>query len=144
MSITDSLISSDRAYLNVCVAYSSQEEMTTAVQRTSESGTVESNLYSAANPHWTDPDILIRTSGVSRLSDFLLWQVSPTYCSTLYSEAHLPHANNRSASRRLSTSCLATGQIWAWLICFHCYSAGKRTRSSLPHCKRSESTASPM
>lgn len=34
--------------------------------------TIAANLYTSASP---PVDILIRTSGVSRLSDFLLWQV---------------------------------------------------------------------
>lgn len=34
---------------------------------------VAENLYTSASPPL---DILLRTSGVSRLSDFLLWQVS--------------------------------------------------------------------
>ena len=35
--------------------------------------TLSDNLYTSSSPPL---DILIRTSGVSRLSDFLLWQVS--------------------------------------------------------------------
>ena len=35
---------------------------------------ISDNLYTSASPPL---DILIRTSGVNRLSDFLLWQVSP-------------------------------------------------------------------
>lgn len=42
---------------------------------------IEADLYTSPNAlrgwHLPEPDILIRTSGVSRLSDFLLWQVSP-------------------------------------------------------------------
>lgn len=38
---------------------------------------IAANLYTADSPPL---DILIRTSGVSRLSDFLLWQVRP--CSS--------------------------------------------------------------
>ena len=34
---------------------------------------IENNLYTQSSPH---PEILIRTGGYSRLSDFLLWQCS--------------------------------------------------------------------
>lgn len=41
---------------------------------------IQADLYTSPNAlrgwHLPEPDILVRTSGVSRLSDFLLWQVS--------------------------------------------------------------------
>ncbi|GAA5961261.1 hypothetical protein JCM3765_002888 [Sporobolomyces pararoseus] len=74
-----------KGILNLCCPYTSQEEMATAVKRTVDAccedasfspwditeETIASNLYTSASP---PVDILIRTSGVSRLSDFLLWQ----------------------------------------------------------------------
>lgn len=73
-----------RAVLNVCFPYTSRDDLTTAVQRTVHSAgkgsldpsqiseeTLESNMYLAGTPKL---DILIRTSGVERLSDFMLWQ----------------------------------------------------------------------
>jgi undecaprenyl diphosphate synthase len=73
------------AILNVCCPYTSREEMThslreivTAVEigeldvEDIDEGTIEQNLYTKDCPR---PDLLIRTSGVKRLSDFLLWQV---------------------------------------------------------------------
>ncbi|KAM0753187.1 Di-trans-poly-cis-decaprenylcistransferase [Meredithblackwellia eburnea MCA 4105] len=69
-----------RGILNFCCPYTSQEEMATAVRRTVETSTtditeemISSNLYTSASPPL---DILIRTSGVNRLSDFLLWQAN--------------------------------------------------------------------
>ncbi|BGP44273.1 cis-prenyltransferase [Rhodotorula kratochvilovae] len=75
-----------KGILNLCCPYTSQEEIATAVKRTVDAcidGTlspsaiteddIAANLYTAASPPL---DILIRTSGVSRLSDFLLWQAS--------------------------------------------------------------------
>ncbi|GAA5966719.1 hypothetical protein JCM8115_002787 [Rhodotorula mucilaginosa] len=71
-----------RGILNLCCPYTSQEEMATAIKRTVDSASdpkliteenISRNLYTSASPPL---DILIRTSGVSRLSDFLLWQAS--------------------------------------------------------------------
>lgn len=80
-----------KAVLNVCFPYTSRDEMTAAVANLvekSEQGDLsesdienlsitdfENELMTAGCP---DPDILIRTSGVERLSDFLLWQVGST------------------------------------------------------------------
>ena len=73
------------AILNVCCPYTSREEMTHSLRevvRAVEEGelevddideaTIEQRLYTKDCPR---PDLLIRTSGVKRLSDFLLWQV---------------------------------------------------------------------
>lgn len=52
---------------------------------------IEKNMYMAVAP---DPDILIRTSGEARLSNFLLWQTStcPLYAPTaLWPEIGLRH-----------------------------------------------------
>ncbi|BFZ54740.1 cis-prenyltransferase [Savitreella phatthalungensis] len=81
-----------RAMLNICFPYTSRDEITTAVAslvEDSERGQLsteqierlgvqdfEARLMTAGTP---PPDIWIRTSGVERLSDFLLWQsCSPT------------------------------------------------------------------
>ncbi|XP_069680728.1 dehydrodolichyl diphosphate synthase complex subunit DHDDS [Periplaneta americana] len=81
----------NKAFLNVAFAYTAREEIAQAV-RTVVSGVergvlqlsdvsqqlLSNCLYTSTSP---DPDLLIRTSGEVRLSDFLLWQVS---CSCLY------------------------------------------------------------
>jgi undecaprenyl diphosphate synthase len=74
--------------LNVCLSYSSRAEITRAARRLAEEvlrGTlhldqideqaVASRLYTASVP---DPDLLIRTSGEQRVSNFLLWQLAYT------------------------------------------------------------------
>lgn len=73
-----------RAVLNVCFAYTSREEMCHAIKEVSEGvqlglikesdineELLEKCMYTYASK---DPDLLIRTSGEVRLSDFLLWQ----------------------------------------------------------------------
>jgi len=74
--------------LNLCISYSSRAELARAARLLAEEvlkGTkrledldeaaLASKLYTAA---WPDPDLLIRTSGEQRLSNFLLWQLAYT------------------------------------------------------------------
>ncbi|AGO12358.1 AaceriAER003Cp [[Ashbya] aceris (nom. inval.)] len=72
-----------RAVLNVCIPYTSRGEILHAMKGTiadAQSKNVapitevdlDAHMYTAGLPPL---DLLIRTSGVSRLSDFLLWQV---------------------------------------------------------------------
>lgn len=82
-----------RMTLILAIDYSSREEITEAARRIAEDAakgriaveditaeTVASALYTAKYP---DPDLVIRTSGESRLSNFLLWQAS-------YAELYFP------------------------------------------------------
>ena len=75
-------------FFNVAINYGSRHEMTNAckaiaqkVQRGELSAeaindqTISQHLYTAASP---DPDLLIRTSGEMRLSNFMLWQLAYT------------------------------------------------------------------
>ncbi|XP_062841681.1 dehydrodolichyl diphosphate synthase complex subunit DHDDS isoform X1 [Trichomycterus rosablanca] len=76
----------NKCFLNVCFAYTSRYEIANAVKEMAwgtEQGLIKSSdvseallsqcLYTSSSP---DPDLLIRTSGEVRLSDFLLWQTS--------------------------------------------------------------------
>jgi undecaprenyl diphosphate synthase len=78
--------------LNLCISYGSRAEITRAARRLAgqvaggqlraEEITEErlaAELYTAG---WPDPDLLIRTSGEQRLSNFLLWQLA-------YAEIHV-------------------------------------------------------
>lgn len=71
-----------RATLNICFPYTGREEMLHSIKQVIAGGkksrdideaSIERNLYTGEDPPL---DLLIRTSGVTRLSDFLLWQVS--------------------------------------------------------------------
>ncbi|KAF7691976.1 dehydrodolichyl diphosphate synthase complex subunit DHDDS [Silurus meridionalis] len=75
-----------KCFLNVCFAYTSRYEIANAVREMAwgaEQGLIKSSdvseallsqcLYTSNSPN---PDLLIRTSGEVRLSDFLLWQTS--------------------------------------------------------------------
>jgi undecaprenyl diphosphate synthase len=74
--------------LNLCISYSSRAELARAARLLAEEvlkgnkgledldeGALASKLYTAP---WPDPDLLIRTSGEQRLSNFLLWQLAYT------------------------------------------------------------------
>lgn len=74
--------------LNLALSYSSRQEITEAIRKIAEKvhtgalapadideETVAANLYTSDLP---DPDLLIRTSGELRLSNFLLWQLAYT------------------------------------------------------------------
>lgn len=66
--------------LNLCINYSGKAELVDAVRKIVSNGytpddvneaLVSENLYTNAIP---DPDLIIRTSGEMRISNFLLWQ----------------------------------------------------------------------
>jgi undecaprenyl diphosphate synthase len=78
--------------LNICLSYGSRAEITRAARLLAEEvaagrlrpsdvdeAALAKRLLTAA---WPDPDLLIRTSGEHRLSNFLLWQVA-------YAEFHV-------------------------------------------------------
>jgi len=77
---------------NICLSYGARAELVRAAQHLAErvrAGTLapeaideaalSAELYTAP---WPDPDLLVRTSGEMRISNFLLWQVA-------YSEFHV-------------------------------------------------------
>jgi undecaprenyl diphosphate synthase len=81
-----------RLALNICISYGSRAELTRAARLLAEdvaAGRLEPaeidedamarRLYTS---QWPDPDLLIRTSGELRLSNFLLWQLA-------YAELHV-------------------------------------------------------
>jgi undecaprenyl diphosphate synthase len=78
--------------LNICVSYGSRAEITRAARMLAQDAVagrivadqidedaLARRLYTA---EWPDPDLLIRTSGELRISNFLLWQLA-------YAEFHV-------------------------------------------------------
>ena len=76
----------EKLALNILISYGSRAELTRAARLLAEEvqrgaldpadideGAIARKLYTAA---WPDPDLLIRTSGELRLSNFLLWQLA--------------------------------------------------------------------
>jgi undecaprenyl diphosphate synthase len=77
-----------RLALNLCISYSSRAEIARAARQLAEAvqggelrlddvdeQAIAARLYTAP---WGDPDLLIRTSGEQRISNFLLWQLAYT------------------------------------------------------------------
>ncbi len=102
--------------LTLALSYGSRSEIVDAVRRIAgrvadgrldaadiTETTISENLFTASLP---DPDLLIRTSGEMRLSNFLLWQVAYTelYVTDVYwpdfRRPHLERALQAFASRR--------------------------------------------
>jgi undecaprenyl diphosphate synthase len=84
--LMDRTRSGDRLALNICISYGSRAELARAARLLAqdalagrlEPGEIDEDavarkLYTAL---WPDPDLLIRTSGEFRLSNFLLWQLA--------------------------------------------------------------------
>ncbi|MBO4993292.1 MAG: di-trans,poly-cis-decaprenylcistransferase, partial [Alistipes sp.] len=84
--IISSTASGQRMTLVLALNYSSRSELTAAVQRLArrvaegeiraeqiDEQMISQSLYTASMP---DPDLIIRTSGECRLSNFLMWQAS--------------------------------------------------------------------
>lgn len=70
----------DRLLLNICFNYAGRTELVDAFRRLAASGipadqideaAISASLYTAGLP---DPDLVIRTGGEQRLSNFLIWQ----------------------------------------------------------------------
>jgi undecaprenyl diphosphate synthase len=94
--------------LNLCISYSSRGEITRAARTLVEDvmagrlapgdideDAIAQRLYTAP---WGDPDLLVRTSGEQRISNFLLWQLAYTelYITPVlwpdFTRIHLYHA----------------------------------------------------
>lgn len=96
--------------LAVAFNYGSQQEIVAAVQRIAEQAargeieassitaqTITDNLYTAGIP---DPDLIIRTSGEQRLSNFLLWQAA--YSEFVFLPVHWPDFDRAAFERALA------------------------------------------
>ena len=81
----------DRLVLNVAFNYGGRDEIVHAVEEIVRSGVkaeevnadlIEKHLFTLGSP---DPDLVIRTSGELRLSNFLIWQAA-------YAELYIPES----------------------------------------------------
>lgn len=88
----------DDYYFNIAVAYGGREEIIQALQKVSkdvkegkievdaiDEETVAKRLYTSDFP---DPDLILRTSGEERISNFLIWQLA--YSELYFTDVYWP------------------------------------------------------
>ena len=83
--------------VNLAINYGSKDEIVKAIKKTKKKITIkeiEKKLFTKDMPH---PDILIRTGGYQRLSNFLLWQLA--YAELFFLKKMWPDFNSRDLSR---------------------------------------------
>ena len=87
--------------LNIALNYGSRDEILHAVNSLLKEGANEvseeefsKRLYTAASP---DPDLVVRTAGEQRLSNFLLWQAA--YSEFYYTDTLWPDMNDKELDR---------------------------------------------
>ncbi len=101
----------DDFVFTVCLAYGAREELIHAIQNIAElhkSGkltleqiteqTVSEHLYTADMP---DPDLVIRTSGEERISNFLLWQMA--YSELYFTDVFWPSFKKKDLLKAIQT-----------------------------------------
>ena len=82
----------ERMHLLVCFNYGGRTEL----EEAAGAGSIPDNLYAPDAP---DVDLLIRTSGEKRLSNFLLWQSA--YAELYFTDTLWPDFDRRALSRAL-------------------------------------------
>ena len=89
--------------LNICFNYGGRWDVTQAARALAERGEpiTEASLAGAlALAHVPDPDLLIRTGGEQRVSNFLLWQLA--YTELFFSERLWPEVDEAELDRALA------------------------------------------
>lgn len=93
--------------VNICINYGSRDEIVRAVRKICSMGlkeeeilesTISSNLYNKDLP---DPDLLIRTSGEVRISNFMLWQLA--YTELYFTKKYWPDFGKRELNKAIKS-----------------------------------------
>jgi len=100
-------------YLNIAIAYGGRAEIVDAVRAISEKvklgllssdsideETVDRHLYTSVIPH-PNPELIIRTSGRERISNFLLWQSA--YSEFVFQDVYWPSFRRIDLLRAIRT-----------------------------------------
>ena len=101
----------DKYVFTVCLAYGSREEMLNAIQSIAaehaagdlpldaiDETAVSTRLYTGEMP---DPDLVIRTSGEERISNFLLWQMA--YSELYFTDVYWPSFQKKDLLKAVRT-----------------------------------------
>lgn len=108
----------DKLFLNVAFAYTSRDEITQAVETVLRHGSedigaadiserlLQECLYTRHSP---PPDLVFRTSGETRLSDFMMWQVSGRQDSGQIQIISILYSFLSSSAHRSYTSAMSCG-----------------------------------
>ncbi len=104
--LEDETAANDRLNLWIAFDYGGRAELVEAVRRLVEGGIeaseidenlLRANLYA---PELPDPDLLIRTSGELRISNFLLWQLA--YSELVFTDTLWPDFGHRELEEALA------------------------------------------
>lgn len=100
--------------LNFALNYGSRAEITSAVKEIStevaagnlnvaeiDDQLISDHLMTAGLGEFADPDLLIRTSGELRLSNFLLWQIA--YSEFFFTDVHWPDFSEREFDQAIDS-----------------------------------------
>jgi len=109
--IAESTKDYDNHFFNIAMAYGGREEILEAIQKIAgdvkqgkleiddiSQNTVSSYLYTNGIP---DPDLILRTSGEERISNFLLWQLA--YSELYFSDVYWPAFQKRDFLKAIKT-----------------------------------------
>ncbi|MBI5943535.1 MAG: isoprenyl transferase [Chloroflexi bacterium] len=123
LSAIDVTKNNDRLILNIAFNYGGRDEIVQAIQRMMKDGVppekvtdelVSQYLYTAGVP---DPDLIIRTSGELRVSNFLIWQaaysewyITPTFWPD-FDKAEYHHALESFAQRDRRYGKVSSGEL---------------------------------
>ncbi|MCK4718914.1 MAG: di-trans,poly-cis-decaprenylcistransferase [Thermoplasmata archaeon] len=88
----------DNYFYNIAIAYGSREEIIQAIQHVAqdvkegklEPGSIDEKIFSSYlyTSDFPDPDLVLRTSGEVRISNFLLWQMA--YSELYFTDVYWP------------------------------------------------------
>jgi undecaprenyl diphosphate synthase len=104
-ALEDSTRSNEALDLYVCFDYGGRDELVEAARRLVRDNVAAEDVDEAAlrarlyEPRLPDPDLVIRTSGENRVSNFLLFQIA--YAEFVFSDALWPDFGHAELSRAL-------------------------------------------
>lgn len=95
-----------RLTLNVCFNYGGRWDITQAAAQLAARGELITELSlgrAMAMAHVPDPDLMIRTGGEQRISNFLLWQAA--YTELFFSDKLWPEFDEQALDEAITTYC---------------------------------------